>query len=238
MGLVNGRPSEQISGQRRRRPYRDEPDKFFDRARPLFFSALQRARDRSLRDREFILQRCSLWPTALRDARYYLGLSSHLYLLDDSEEPDRSERSRDIFFSRFYLCDEPGAFKRLARDRIAANYLCQFWRRSGRKFAQFFGMGRQFDESVYAGSWRAGELAESMRQRMSLWLGGAQAACLRCLAALPNTTSSASCRRLQAGSLRFPDPLATRKRPEICCWFFLNRPCMFRRINNCPLCSR
>src|SRR5438874_6122012 len=62
--------------------------------------------------------------------------------------------------------------------------------------------------------------------------------CLRCLAALPNTTSSASCRRLQAGSLRSPDPLATRKRPEICCWFFLNRPCMFRRINNCPLCSR
>src|SRR5437868_1467746 len=170
-----------------------------------FFTALQRARDRSLRDREFILQRCSLWPTALRDARYYLGLSSHLYLLDDSEEPDRSERSRDIFFSRFYLCDEPGAFKRLARDRIAANYLCQFWRRFGRKFAQFFGMGRQFHESVYAGSWRAGELAESMRQRMSLWLRGAQAACLRCLAALPNTTSSASCRRLQAGSLRSPD---------------------------------
>src|SRR5207237_4351377 len=98
-------------------------DKFFDRARPLFFSALQRARDRSLRDREFILQRCSLWPTALRDARYYLGLSSHLYLLDDSEEPYRSERSRDIFFSCFYLCAVPGAFMRLVRARISAHYI-------------------------------------------------------------------------------------------------------------------
>src|SRR6476660_377544 len=33
-------------------------------------------------------------------------------------------------------------------------------------------------------------------------------------------------------------PICRTERPEICCWFFLNRPCMFRRINNCPLCSR
>ena len=35
-----------------------------------------------------------------------------------------------------------------------------------------------------------------------------------------------------------PDPLATPKRPEILLLIFLNRPCMFRRINNCPFCSR
>src|SRR5207247_8882140 len=58
------------------------------------------------------------------------------------------------------------------------------------------------------------------------------------LAASPKTTSSASSRRWESGSLRFAAPLATLKRPEICCCFFLNRPCMFRRINNCPLCSR
>ncbi len=47
---------------------------------------------------------------------------------------------------------------------------------------------------------------------MSLWLRGPQAACLRCLAALPNTTSSASCRRLQAGSLRSPDKTVSARR--------------------------
>src|SRR5207244_6338379 len=152
LGLVNGRTGEQISGQRRRRSHRDEPDKFFDRARPLFFPALQRARHRSLRDREFILQRRALRPTPLRDARRYLCLSRYLYLLDDSEEPDRFERSRDIFFPRFYLCDEPAAFERLARDRIAANYLCQFRRRSGGDFAKFLRVGRRITESVYARS--------------------------------------------------------------------------------------
>jgi len=40
LGVVNGRTSEQISGQRRGRPYRDQSDKFLDRARPLFFSTL------------------------------------------------------------------------------------------------------------------------------------------------------------------------------------------------------
>src|SRR6185436_2345571 len=61
----------------------------------------------------------------LRDSGDYLGLSPHVHLLDDSKEPDRSERSRNIFFPRFYLCDEPAAFERLARDRVAANYFCQ-----------------------------------------------------------------------------------------------------------------
>lgn len=54
------------------------------------------------------------------------GVPSYLHLLDDSEKPDGSERSRNVFFARFYLSDESCAFERPACDCIAANHFCQF----------------------------------------------------------------------------------------------------------------
>src|SRR5437762_2710930 len=89
-----------------------------------FFSALQRARDSGLWDRELIRERRAIRPAPLRRSRYYLGVPSYLHLLDDPEKPDGSERSRNVFFARFHLSDESCAFERPACDCIAANHFC------------------------------------------------------------------------------------------------------------------
>ena len=73
-----------------------------------------------------VLNVAAIRPAALRRHRRHLGVSSHLHLLDDSEEPDGSERSRHIFFARLHLSDESDAAQRDAGSRLAADHFRRF----------------------------------------------------------------------------------------------------------------
>ena len=94
--LMGGRVSKfRVSGERR--PYRDQSDKFLDRARPLFFPLYSVLAIAVYGIASLFFNVAPYGQLLYADSRRYLGLSSYLHLLDDSKEPDRSERSRNIF---------------------------------------------------------------------------------------------------------------------------------------------
>ena len=64
---------------------------------PYFFPLYSICRHRGLRLAQYLFQHAAVRPTALRVDRRHLGIPFHIYLLDDSEEPDGPDRSRHIF---------------------------------------------------------------------------------------------------------------------------------------------
>ena len=59
LGLADGRTRQPVPGRPRRRPHRDGPEQFLDRARALFFPALQHHRHRRFTARSVCSSTCS-----------------------------------------------------------------------------------------------------------------------------------------------------------------------------------